>query len=52
MVHQLLVTWLWNKNHSTIELFELEEILTGHLVPPPAVNRNTHSPTRCSEPHP
>ena len=35
-----------------IELFELEGTLKGHLVQPPAMNRDTYSPIRCSEPHP
>ena len=32
------------------EWFELEGTLKGHLVPFPAMNRDTHSSISCSEP--
>jgi len=33
-----------------MELFELEGTLKDHLIPLPAVHRDTHSSLRCSEP--
>jgi len=38
--------------HWIIERFELEETLKGRLVPLPAMDRDTHSSIRCSEPRP
>ena len=35
-----------------IEFFGLEETLKGHLVPLPALNRDTRGSIRSSEPHP
>ena len=40
------------KNQRIIEPFELEGTLKGHLVQPHAVNGDTYSSIRCSEPRP
>ena len=37
--------------HRTTKWFELEGTLKGHVVPPPALNRDTYSSIRCPEPH-
>jgi len=40
------------QDHRITESFELEGTLKGHLVQLPAVNRDTYSCIRCSEPRP
>ena len=44
--------WQQGRFHRIIESFELEGTLKGHLVQPPAMNRDTYSSIRSSEARP